>query len=69
MKKTLTKNERRKEIGNKYKGLLYESNVPNMVSRFKQLIEEEKLSDEEYSVLLGSVWQRGFTGEWQKKNL
>ena len=46
MKNTLTKNERRKEIGNKYKGLLYESNVPNMVSRFKQLIEEEKLSNE-----------------------
>lgn len=69
MKTTLTKNERRKEIGTEYQWLLSGSNVPNMVCHFKQLIEKEKLSDEEYSVLLGSVWQRGFTGEWQKKEL
>ena len=46
MKTTLTKNERRKEIGTEYQWLLSESNVPNMVCHFKQLNEEEKLSDE-----------------------
>ena len=69
MKKKLTKDDKRKEVGTEYQWLLSESNVPNMVSCFKRLIEEKELSDDEYSVLLGSVWQRGFTGEWQKTEL
>ena len=65
----MKKDEQRKEVGEKFKELLKHSNTPNMVSHFKQLIKDNALSNEEYSVLLGSVWQRGFTGEWGKTEL
>ena len=57
-------NELRKEIGNKFQWLLLESNVPSMVHDFNMLVQEDKLTDKEYSVLLSSVWQRGRTEEW-----
>ena len=49
--------------------MLCEFNAPNMVGDFNQLVREGMLNDDEYSVLLSSVWQRGRTVEWSKMEL